>query len=180
MRFSKSWLALSALSATVASAQTPAHPRNSAVSVNLLGLPFEYVSAEFESRVAPLASLGLSLSYFSPDEGTYSSVEAKLRLYPNETAPKGFSVGVAGGITHVTDDNSCIAVDFGGADCRSRSTTKPSIAVTADYNWLLGPTKRFFLGAGVGAKRIFGGNDEEFGDINFAYPTLRFQVGIAF
>lgn len=139
------------------------------VSINPLGLPFQYVSAESESRVTKMVTLGSSLSWLSVDDGDYLSFEAKLRIYPNEEGPKGFSIGVGAGATHLK------VHDFDG----DHSTTRPTVSVITDYNWLLGKTKRFLVGTGVGAKRIFG-DDTNFGSINFAYPTARFQIGLLF
>ena len=66
-----------------------------------------------------------------------------------------------------------------GATGGENSATRPTIAVIADYNWLLGKSKRVLVGAGVGAKRIFG-SESNFSNINFAYPTGRFQIGMIF
>lgn len=144
-------------------------PGSVLVSVNPLGLPFKYVSGEIERKLTGLATFGGSVSFLDVDDGSYSSFEAKFRLYPNEEAFRGFSIGLGAGITRVSED-------FTGGD---RSETAPTISVIADYNWLLGRSKRVLVGTGVGAKRIFG-DDEDFNDISFAYPTLRFQVGVIF
>jgi hypothetical protein len=52
--------------------------------------------------------------------------------------------------------------------------------VVLDYNWLIGQNRRFFVGTGIGAKRLFGdlGNNEFF-DIEVV-PLARLQVGVAF
>jgi hypothetical protein len=57
--------------------------------------------------------------------------------------------------------------------------TSPSIGVYVDYNWLLGKSNRFFVGTGVGAKRILGERDD-FDDAPFVYGTARFLIGVAF
>lgn len=140
------------------------------VSLNPLGLPFKYVSGEVEQKVSAIATIGGSASYLDIGDGSYSSFEAKFRLYPNEQAFKGFSIGIAAGISRVAESFS---------NAQDRSESAPTIAVIADYNWLLGKTERVLVGTGVGAKRIFG-DDAGFSDVNFAYPTLRFQVGVLF
>lgn len=166
---------LAALAAAAFLVAPPLHaqaPRagRTLLSLNPLGLPFKYVSGEVEQKLSPIATLGGSISYLDVDDNSYTSYEAKFRLYPNEEAFKGFSIGIAGGITRVSESYS---------DQPDRSETAPTIAVIADYNWLLGKTKRVVVGTGVGAKRIFG-DDDEFIDANFAYPTVRFQIGVIF
>lgn len=164
-------LLATALSVGVAHGQEGARkPVRTLVSVNPLGLPFEYVSAEIENKVTNLATLGTSLSWIDLDNTSYFSVEAKLRFYPNEEAFKGFSLGIAGGVSHFSEQFT---------DREDNSATRPSIAVLADYNWMLGKSKRVVVGTGVGAKRIFG-KDDGFDDISLAYPTARFQVGVTF
>lgn len=155
------------------SAQT--RPARTLVSLNPLGLPFKYVSGEVEQKTNTFATIGLSASYLSISDGSYASLEGKLRLYPNEEAFKGFSIGLGAGITRVGED---VYDDASGTD-RNRSSTSPTISVIADYNWMLGKTQRVVVGTGVGAKRLFGDSDG-FNDINFAYPTVRFQVGVIF
>jgi hypothetical protein len=142
-------------------------------SVNPLGIPFEYFSAEYERALTGLTSIGLTGSYVGfIDEGSYSTIEGKLRFYPNEEGPKGFSIGMSAGITRVSVDRF---------DEPDDSESKPSLGVIIDYNWLLGKTKRVVVGTGLGAKRIFGvGSDFDDDDIPLAYPTARFQVGLRF
>jgi hypothetical protein len=165
-------LALAA--ASLLSVAAPLHaqgraPGSTLVSLNPLGLPFKYVSGEVERKLSGIATIGGSVSFLDIDDGSYSSFEGKFRLYPNEEAFRGFSIGLAAGLTRVSEDIT-------GGD---RSETAPTIAVLADYNWLLGRSQRVLVGTGVGAKRIFG-DDEDFNDINFAYPTVRFQIGLIF
>jgi hypothetical protein len=146
--------------------------RRQALSFNPLGIPFGYFAGEYEARATDAFTIGGSLSYYDISDDQYFSAEVKARLYPAERALQGLSVGLAGGITRL--DGTC-----SGASVTDCSETGPSISVIVDYNWLLGRTNRFFLGTGVGAKRIFGiGNDYD--DLNEAYPTVRFQMGVAF
>ncbi len=156
-------------------AQDPAPARRTLVTINPLGIPFEYLSGEFERVFTGLVSAGATLSYLGIfDDASYATAEWKLRFYPNEEAPKGFSVGMSAGLTRVTAD------EFDGIGGRERnSETRPTVGVIVDYNWILGRTRRFVVGTGVGAKRIFG-LDEDFIDANIGYPTARFQVGFLF
>lgn len=164
-------LAAAAVAPATLAAQATA-PRT-LVSINPLGLPFKMVSGELEQKVNGFATIGGSVSYLDVGDESYTSLEAKFRLYPNEEAFQGFSIGLAAGIARLSEDR-----DNGNGDS-SRSATNPSVAVIADYNWLLGKNKRVVVGTGIGAKRVFG-DDDGFSEVNFAYPTLRFQVGVTF
>ena len=97
----------------------------------------------------------------------------KGRLYPNEEAPRAFAVGLGLGAVntreHVTENGVESLVD----------ETSPSIAVYVDYNWLLGRGRRFYVGSGLGAKRILGDSDA-FDSAPFVYGTARFLIGVAF
>jgi len=62
--------------------------------INPLGIPFEVLSVEFEGALQGTFTLAGSFSYCSAGEDyTRSSLELKGRLYPNEQAPRAFSVG---------------------------------------------------------------------------------------
>ena len=159
--------------ANLASAQTSSQPRRTAFAINPLGIPFEIVSIELESAVHDAFSIAGNFSYFSPDEFTRSSFEVKGRLYPNEGAPGGFSVGFGVGAVNTREN-----ISFESGETK-RDKTYPSIGVYVDYNWLLGKNNRFYVGTGVGAKRILGDRDL-FDDAPFVYGTARFLIGVAF
>lgn len=163
-------LALAALPAAV-HAQVAGPQRRSVFSINPLGIPFEYFSAEFERSVTNLASLGVTGSWLDIGDGEYTTAEVKLRFYPNEEWPNGFSLGLAGGVTRVSE------TQFQAPD---RTETRPTIAVIVDYNWLIGKSERILVGVGVGAKRILGASGDDYNDVLIAYPTARFQVGLTF
>lgn len=169
-------LSLAALAGAAAPAQAQAPRANrTLLSINPLGLPFKYVSGEIEQKVSNIVTIGGSVSYLDVDDDSYASFEAKLRLYPNEEAFKGFSIGIGAGVSRLTGLTTC---DIG--DCRTDSRSGPSISVLADYNWLLGKSKRVLVGTGIGAKRVFVSDDDIFQDLNVAYPTVRFQIGMIF
>lgn len=162
--------ALGSSAAVTHAQQSSAGPGgNTLFTINPLGLPFKYFSTELERKITPLATLGGALSYLDVDDVSYFTLEAKLRIYPNEEAFRGFSIGVGAGLTRLAED----------AGDTSEELTAPTISVIADYNWLLGKSKRVVVGTGIGAKRIFG-DDDNFSDANFAYPTARFQIGLTF
>jgi len=141
--------------------------------INPLGIPFEIVSVEFEAALHDAFTLAANFSYFSPDEFTRSSFEIKGRLYPNERAPRAFSVGFGLGAVNTREN---VFVD--GVEVK-QDKTYPSIGVYVDYNWLLGKRDRFMVGTGFGAKRILGDSDD-FEDAPFVYGTARFLIGVAF
>ena len=159
--------------ASAAFAQTSGETRRTAFAINPLGIPFEIVSVELESAVHDAFTLAGNFSYFSPDAFTRSSFEVKGRLYPNERAPRAFSVGVGLGAVNTREN---VAVD---AVVTKVDKTYPSLGVYVDYNWLLGKNGRFYVGTGVGAKRILGDRDD-FDDAPFVYGTARFLIGVAF
>jgi hypothetical protein len=156
------------------SSQPAAAPTRTRVfAINPLGIPFEVVSVEFEAALQGAFTLAGNFSYFSPDDFTRSSFEVKGRLYPNEQAPRAFSVGLGLGLVNTREHQ-----DIAGASVL-RDKTYPSIAVYVDYNWMLGQSDRFFVGTGLGAKRLLGDSDE-FDDAPFVYGTARFLIGVAF
>ena len=153
-------------------ASTP-HNRKNAFSINPLGIPFEVVSIEFESALHDAFTIAGNFSYFSPDDYTRSSFEIKGRLYPNEQAPQGFSVGLGLGGVNTRENITVNEVT------ERRDQTSPAIGVYVDYNWLLGRSNRFLVGTGLGAKRILGDRDD-FDDAPHVYGTARFLIGVAF
>ena len=163
-------------SGPVAAGHQPAvatESRGRVFAINPLGIPFEVVSVEFEAALHDAFTLAGNFSYFSPDEYTRSSFEVKGRLYPNEQAPRAFSVGFGLGLVNTRENVFRNEVDV------KQDKTSPSIGVYVDYNWLLGRSNRFFVGTGLGAKRILG-EDEDFDDAPFVYGTARFLIGVAF
>lgn len=161
-------------SARTRSLQQVTQSRSRVFSVNPLGIPFEVVSVEFEGALQGAYTLAGNFSYFSAgDDYTRSSLEVKGRLYPNEEAPRAFSVGFGLGAVNTREH-----VDT-EAGRTLRDKTHPSIGVYVDYNWLLGRSDRFFVGTGLGAKRILGDSDE-FEDAPFVYGSARFLIGVAF
>ena len=161
-------------------AQGTAPIRSNVLAVNPLGIPFKFLSVDYERALAGGFSLGGNVSYISwgdeddSDEVSYRSVELKGRIYPEADGLRGFAVGLTAGVSQLKED---ITDDTGLND--DLEDTFPTLGVVVDYNWLLGKERRFFVGMGLGAKRVYG-DDEGFSEANFAYMTARFQVGVAF
>lgn len=155
--------------------QGAASSRSRVFAINPLGIPFEVVSVEFEQALSGAFTMAGNFSYFSPDDFTRTSFEVKGRLYPNEEAPRAFSVALGLGLVNSREHIG----DFASGTRTLRDKTHPSLGVYVDYNWLLGRSDRFFVGSGLGAKRILGDSDE-FDDAPFVYGTARFLIGVVF
>ncbi|HEX6053015.1 MAG TPA: hypothetical protein VFZ21_27295 [Gemmatimonadaceae bacterium] len=167
--------ALSQQAGPSSAAQASASSRSRVFAINPLGIPFEVVSVEFEQTLSGAFTMAGNFSYFSPDDFTRTSFEVKGRLYPNEEAPRAFAVALGLGLVNSREHIE----DFPSGTRTLRDKTHPSLAVYVDYNWLLGRSDRFFVGTGLGAKRILGDSDE-FDDAPFVYGTARFLIGVAF
>jgi hypothetical protein len=170
-----------ALAASATAAQAPVAAPRQSIAINPLGAVFRVYSGEIERSLVPGLSLGASSSYWGTgadfEDGSgdvsYLSLDGKLRYYPGGTSLQGFSLGGTFGYTRLagkltTDDGR----ETGRADALSAG-------VVLDYNWLLGDDRRFLVGTGVGAKRLFPLGIED-ADVSIAYPTLRLSVGYAF
>lgn len=166
-------LLLALLGATDLAAQPVPANRTHVFAINPLGIPFEIVSVEYEQMVHSAFSVAGNFSYFSPSSYTRSSFEVKGNLYPNEEGPRSFAVGLGLGLV---DTRERVTVNDAST---LRDKTSPSIAVYVDYNWLLGRGDRFYVGTGLGAKRILGDSDA-FDKAPFVYGTARFLIGVAF
>jgi hypothetical protein len=145
------------------------------VAANQLGVPFDIGSLEIESAVAPGITVGGLGSYASFGDDRWATFDAKVRYYPAEIVLQRFSLGLSGGYTHYS---TLIA---SGTVVNRRSLDYPTLGVLADYNWLLGQAGRFLVGTGVGAKRVIASRDDRaMVNLEYAYMTARFVVGLAF
>ena len=171
-----------------AAAQTPGAPPypvpfRAVVGLNPLGIPFDIGAVEVEGVIAPGITLGAAASYASlgDDEGEgdprFASGDVKVRYYPGEIPLRGFSVGLALGLTRYSENR------FTGTPgaLERQAMTAPTISVLADYNFLLGARQRFVVGTGLGAKRLLASEDDRRRTgAPRAYPFVRFILGIAF
>ncbi len=147
--------------------------RTDLILVNPFGLVFNALSGEYEHVTTRRSSVGVGGTYFSQDDFTYATLEVKARYYPSEHAPDGFSVGLTAGVTRQSDNNTTYCFDV----CLKTRSNRPTVGFELDYNWVLGPTRRFVVGTGIGAKRFFGDNNS--GGID-GIPTARVAIGVAF
>jgi uncharacterized protein DUF3575 len=164
-------------SAGAQSALVPA--KATVLSIQPLSAVFGVYSAEVEHAVSPTVTLGVGASYWNFDDDfsktTYTSGDVKLRYYPEAKPFRGFSLGGQVGYTSLSDKTDEDV--FGGSD--ETKASGPTIGVALDYGWLLGATRSFYVGLGLGAKKIFA-KDDDFGDAKFSYPTARISIGYAF
>lgn len=148
------------------------------VGANPLGIPFDIVSIEAETTIMDAATVGVVGSYNDIDSRRYTTFDARFKYYPAETAMRGFSVGMSGGMTKFR--GQCTSVDISG-NCLYPTLNAGTLGVLVDYNWTQGPSQRFVVGTGVGAKRILASADERNRlGLDRAYVTGRFVIGLLF
>jgi len=155
-------------------------PYRTYVAIDPLGIPFDIFSAELENAVANGITLGGAGSYTNLGNDRYTSADFKLRYYPGEVVLRGFAIGASVGYLHYRTSRG-IDVGTPPGETVHPTLNAPTIGVLVDYNWLLGTRRRFFVGSGIGAKRILSGEAERQAvDLDRAYVTARFVLGIAF
>jgi hypothetical protein len=167
------------LGATTSPAQTLDVPvQSNVISINPFGFLFEWYNIEYEHAFSSTASWSLGGGHIQVgdenEERTYTSADVRLRYYPSAEAPTKFSAGIAFGYSRVTDedeDQGIVTKDEFDA---------LSIGIDLGYSWLLGRTRQFFIGTGLGAKRLFPLGEDEDDDETFGYPTVRLSIGYAF
>lgn len=148
-------------------------PHTTYIGLNPAGVLWNFGSVELESGVAQGITLGLSGAYTDLDRVIHTSADVKLRYYPMEVVLRGFSVGLSGGYLRYSSEQ--------GAPPERRKIDAATIGVLGDYNFMIGQSKRFVLGTGVGAKRVLaGGAKRDSVDLGPVYVTARFIVGLAF
>lgn len=174
-------LLAAALCATTTRAQTVDLPvQANVLSINPFGFLFEWYNFEYERAFSSTASWSVGLGHLNfgddddDDETTYTSADVRLRYYPSAEAPTKFSAGIAFGYSRVTDEDRLIDAVV------EEKFDALSIGIDLGYSWLLGRTRQFFIGTGVGAKRLFPIGDDNDDDETFGYPTLRLSIGYAF
>jgi hypothetical protein len=136
-------------------------PRQNVISANPFGLLLELFNAEYERVVGESSTAGVGGSTFFGDVDDYINADVFFRFYPSARPLEGWAFGVKAGVTSVTDVGTYAGVGF-----------------DVNHSWVLGKRDNFYVGVGVGMKRLFGGGDEL--GLEFI-PTIRIiNVGIAF
>jgi hypothetical protein len=172
-------LAALALATTAAPAQSTPTPQpvTQRASIALLGIPFGLLSGEYERMTSSEISVGAAAGYVDFDDDTQAWGDVKLRYYPNARGPRGFAIGALVGFARVeSDEFTCDA--FTCDDTDESTAAGATAGVFLDYAWLLGRSKRFYVGTGVGAKRVFGLDDDR--DYPEILSASRLQIGFAF
>jgi hypothetical protein len=149
---------------------------------NPLGIPFDIVSVEAETAVGTAATIGGVASYNDFDNKRYTTVDARFKYYPGEVALRGFSVGSSFGYTKFRGGSVTSYDSFGNPiTTADKSLNAGTLGVFVDYNWAQGPSQRFVVGTGVGAKRILASapKRDPLG-LERAYITGRFVIGLMF
>ncbi len=140
--------------------------QNQVISANPFLLLWGWVNVEYERKISPTTTAGATGSMLSLDDGDekYKSLNGFVRYYPQGAALTGFYLGGRLGVHQVTDD---------GDDDHAFG-----LGVDLGYSWLLGVDRRFYVGIGIGATRLFGG-DIDHGSV--VLPTVRLvNVGFSF
>jgi hypothetical protein len=178
------WLAVALVVARTLSAQAPGSapiaregtlipiPYRTFVAFDPSIIVFDFGSFELESGVAPGLTIGGVGSYTTINRDRYASGDLNIRYYPGEVVLRGLSFGISAGVLRFTGRDSLGT---------RQQITVPTIGVLGHYNWLIGPSHRFLVGSGVGAKRVIASETERRKvDLGRAYLTGRFVVGYAF
>ncbi len=143
-------------------AQEAPRAHQQVVSANPFGLLIGIFNAEYERKVSDSATAGVGGSSFVGGDDEYVNADAFYRLYPSGQPLDGFAFGAKAGITNIRNTGTYFGVGF-----------------DANWSWLLGKKHNFYVGAGLGLKRLFGVGEVET-DLEFI-PTVRIvNIGVAF
>jgi hypothetical protein len=157
------------------------------ISVNPFLPLLGYFQGEYEHRVAGNASIGISGAHMKMGD-LYTSLDVKLRLYPQERVLQKLGISAGLGYGRVRTENPGYCDDplrpdgtlYGTPSCdQKRSLSAPTFAVEAQYQWLLGTNRATAVAIGGGVKRFFL-EERETGTVNRVVPTLRLTIGYAF
>ena len=191
-RFLRSIAAIAAIAVPAAlSAQNVPSPagvtmptaKNQVISIQPLTAMFTVYSAEFERAISPTMTVGVGATYWGGDEdedgisaeASYTSGDVKLRYYPGARPFQGFSFGGQVGFSRVEGS----VTDESTGEVSDGSVSGPTFGIALDYGWLLGGSKSFYVGLGVGAKMLFI-DEDDIDDVTARYPTARISIGYAF
>ncbi len=156
-------LSVATMSPAAAAAQdSPPPPHSQVISANPFGLLLEFFNAEYERVVSSSSTFGLGGSFLSSDEDDYFNLDLFYRFYPSARPIDGWAFGAKVGVTRVPDIG-----------------TYPGLGFDVNRSWLLGERQNFYVGLGVGLKRLLGTGSDDVG-LRFI-PTIRIiNIGIAF
>jgi hypothetical protein len=159
---------------TAAIAQSTPTPveRQQAITANPFLLLGGWFNVEYERRINPTTTWGLSGSLAELENFKYRSAKFLFRYYPQEAALSGLFIGGRTGIYRVDEDTGAFL--FGTQDTKLFF----ALGVELGYTWLLGREHRFAISLGGGLSRLFGGDLE---DAPLTIPNIRLvNIGVAF
>ena len=153
------------------------------ISVNPFLPLFGYFQGEFERRINANASFAVAASHTEWDNDVYTTVDVKLRLYPQEKGLSGLGLASSLGYANIRRQafDTC---DFTRPEpvCTTeprKNVGAPAFAVEGQYQWLLGSKKATAVSLGGGVKRYFVDKDD-FQGRSRVRPTGRLTIGYAF
>ncbi len=151
MKRTTKWLILGAVAVlsvgpSAASAQETPPPNGDVISANPFLLLFEWFNAEWEHRLAPNRTVGISGSHFSANDVSYTTSSLLLRVYPQERAPGGMFLGARAGGHYIAEDDSFFDPDEDFAF---------GFGIEVGYTWIFGSEQDFVLSMGAGVTRLF-------------------------
>jgi hypothetical protein len=151
-------------------APPPAVPFDQVLSANPLGVVVKWFNVEYERKLGPATTFGVSASHFG--ELDLSNASLLLRWYPQQSALEGFYLGArAGAFSFKT-----FTYEF--RSYREENRVLPGAGVELGHNWLLGPNHNVSIGSGFGLTRIATGSESY--HLPSVLPMFRLNVGIAF
>lgn len=135
------------------------------ISANPFGLLLELFNGEYERVVSQSSTAGIGGSYFTSDDVQYVNADAFFRFYPQDDPLDGWAFGAKAGITDIDDFGTYFGFGF-----------------DVNKSWLLGRNDNFYVGVGLGLKRLVGvDEDDPDGDLLEFIPTIRLvNIGFAF
>ena len=158
-----------AVTGTTAHAQEAPVPYKNAISANPFGLLLELFNAEYERVIGESSTVGFGGSYYNTDpdefdstEVDYTNVDVFYRYYPQGRPLDGWAFGAKVGLTKVPNEGTYFGYGF-----------------DVNRSWLLGKKNNFYVGVGIGLKKLVGTSEETF-DLEYV-PTFRIvNIGFAF
>jgi hypothetical protein len=134
------------------------------ISGSPLSLLAGWFNAEYERRLDHRTTVGITGGWLELDEDDYTGVCGFLRYYLRESAFSGFYVGGRAGFFRVDDGE--------------KESSPIGLGLDVGYGWLLGPGGSIYVGLGIGATRLIGGDLDE---ASATIPSVRLlNLGIAF
>jgi hypothetical protein len=190
MRHTATLVTILALGSTSALAQTsatkPPVPYNQVLSTNPFGLLFNWFNVEFERKIAPATTFGVTASHIPSLD--HSNAALVMRWYPRGAALEGLYLGArAGAYGFETYEVVYPNPQAQAADPNHRSYPtyqrrtmfQPGAGMEIGYNWLLGPKQNVSLGLGFGLTRILTNRDWD-GYVPVIPNPRVVTIGIAF